>query len=158
MIQGKLLSYYDNLEQVNEIRKKVFVDELNIPENIIFDKNDKNAIFVLVYEEGYKENRNIKNPVATGRICYDGEICIIDNIAVLKDFRRKQYGDFAVRMLVNKAFTAGIYNINVYTVSELIKFYEKIGFTLEKREDKKHFDCKMSLDSNCLKTKCRNIE
>lgn len=158
MIQGKLLSFYDNLEQVNIIRKQVLVEELKIPEQIVFDENDKNAIFVLVYEESNKKNGVINNPVATGRIIYDGDNCIIDNIAVLKEYRQKKYGDFTVRMLINKAFTSGISEITVNTFPELLEFYSKIGFIFKENTDNQYYKCIMMLNQNNVKTKCCNMK
>lgn len=158
MIQGKLLSFNDNLEQVNIIRKQVLVEELEIPEQIVFDENDKNAIFVLVYEESNIKNGVINKPVATGRIIYDGDNCIIDNIAVLKEYRQKKYGDFTVRMLINKAFTSGISEITVSTFPELLEFYKKIGFIFKENKDDQYFKCIMMLNQNNVKTKCCNMK
>lgn len=123
LIQGKILSYGDDLKEVYSIRQNVFVDELRILETTEFDENDANAMHVIVYEEA-----GSKKAVATGRITYNGDKCEISKVAVLKEFRRKKYGDFTVRMLLNKAFTAGINEVTLNSQISVVEFYEKIGF------------------------------
>lgn len=126
MIQGKLLSYDSDLSEALEIRRQVFVKEYQRSEAEEFDEQDSIAIHVIVYEQGEQ-----KKPVATGRIVFDGITCEIGHIAVLKEYRNREYGDFAVRMLINKAFTSGIHEVSVKAPGQLINFFQKIGFTLK---------------------------
>lgn len=122
-IQGKILSYGDDLSEVFSIRNQVFVEELGISKDNEFDELDSISMHVIVYE-GADQNR----AVATGRIEYDGDICRISKIAVLKDYRGKEYGDFVVRMLLNKAFTSGISEVYVNSLLITKGFFETIGF------------------------------
>ncbi len=126
LIQGKLLSYGSDLSEAFEIRKQVFIDEYHKELTEVFDEYDSFAMHVIVYEQNEK-----KKPVATGRIVFDGSYCEISNIAVLKEYRNRKYGDFAVRMLINKAFTSGIHDISVKVPGQLIDFYKKIGFSMK---------------------------
>lgn len=137
MIQGKLLSYGSDLSEVFFIRKKVFVEEIGVSENVVFDDADNEAIHVLVYEEPLKEKSIIskENAIATGRIVLDGNRCIISNIAVLKEYRNKEYGDFTVKMLLNKAFTSGVNEVIADSFSGTVKFFEKIGFKIYDTEE-----------------------
>lgn len=123
LIQGKILSYGNDLSEVFDIRRKVFIEEQHIPDEIEFDELDAEAMHVIVYEES-----GSKKAVATGRIIYDGEYCRIGRIAVLKEYRGKKYGDFTVRMLLNKAFTADIHEVTIDAQVKAIEFYHKIGF------------------------------
>lgn len=123
LIQGKFLTYNDDLSEVFSIRRKVFVEEQQIPDNIEFDEYDSEAMHVIVYEEA-----GSKKAVATGRIIYDEQECQIGRIAVLKEFRGKKYGDFTVRMLLNRAFTAGIKEVTINSHQSVEEFYKKIGF------------------------------
>ena len=127
LIQGKLLSYGSDLSEALEIRRQVFVKEYHKSEEEEFDEQDPIAMHVIVYEQGDK-----KRPVATGRIVFDGSACEIGHVAVLKEYRNKQYGDFVVRMLINKAFTSGIHEVSVKVPGQLIDFFQKIGFTRKK--------------------------
>lgn len=123
LIRGKILSYGDDLSEAIEIRRKVFVEELSIPEEIQFDDLDSEAMHVVVYEDN-----DIKKACATGRIFFDGNICKIDQIAVLKEYRGKKYGDFTVRMLLNKAFSTDIKEVTLNAQPSSIEFFYKIGF------------------------------
>lgn len=125
LVEGKLLSYGSDLSEVYRIRQNVFIDEMGMTEEDEFDGQDDIAMHVIVYEES-----GSRNAVATGRICLDGTICEIGHIAVLKEFRNKKYGDFAVRMLINKAIIAEIKEIVCYSLQETVAFFQTIGFHL----------------------------
>lgn len=145
MIQGKLLSYGDDLNEVYNIRREVFVNEIGKTEETEFDDTDNEAIHVLVYEEVTRKEGNglldsKKVAVATGKIIYNGDICWISNVAVLRQYRNKKYGDFTVRMLLNRAFTAGINEVYLRATPETSEFFKKIGFQLNNSEYEKMQD------------------
>lgn len=120
MIKGVYLNGEDNLTDVLAIRKKVFVEEQKISEEIEFDGMDAYAIHAVAYEAD--------KAVATGRIIYDGDTYKIGRVAVLKEERGKKYGDFIVRMLVDKAFLHGAEEVILGSQLHAAGFYEKIGF------------------------------
>ncbi len=122
MVQGKYLYYGDDLSEAFDIRRKVFVLEQDIPEEAEFDDMDDLSIHAIVYDVKNKK------PVATGRVYHDGKNYRIGRIAVLKEERGKYYGDFVVRLLVNKAFMAGAEEVVIDAQVKAIPFYEKIGF------------------------------
>ena len=164
MIEGKILSYGDSLDDVFAIRKKVFVEELGVPSEVVFDQLDSEAMHVLVYEEPVKSNnridnnsKDLKKAVATGRITLDGKVCKISNIAVLEEYRNKKYGDFTVRMLINKAFTAGVNEVIVKAFPNVIEFFQKIGFQLIDNENKEYesSDYNMIISMMNVVTKCK---
>ena len=121
MVKGKYLYYGDDLKDAFNIRKKVFHDENNIEEELLFDEYDNESIHAIVYNENQKV-------VASGRIMFDGENYKLGRIAVLKEERGKMYGDFLVRMLVDKAFITGAEQVIVSAIENAIPFYKKIGF------------------------------
>lgn len=125
IIQGKYLHYGDDLTDAFEIRKQVFQIEQGVSSELEFDEIDDLAIHVIVYASDTD-----KRPVATGRVYFDGENYRIGRIAVLKEERGKYYGDFAVRMLANKAFLAGATEILIHSQTDVIPFYKKIGFEI----------------------------
>ncbi|MDF2942829.1 MAG: GCN5-related N-acetyltransferase [Herbinix sp.] len=150
-IQGKLLSYGDDLSEVFTIRRKVFVEEKQIPEEKEFDNYDAEAMHVVVYEE-----EGNKKAVATGRIEYNGQDCRIGRVAVLEEYRGKRYGDFAVRMLLNRAFMAGIKEVTITNEVTLEPFFSKIGFRRVKNEmDETGLKfCIMNINANDMTTLC----
>jgi hypothetical protein len=64
LVQGKILSYGDDLSEVYSIRRKVFVDELGVPEEIEFNRSDLDAMHVLVYEESKAEKKIEKSKIS----------------------------------------------------------------------------------------------
>ncbi len=138
LIQGKLLCYGDDLSEILKIRRNVFIEEYGIPEDMEFDRLDDVAMHAIIYEENecWKKQSEEKErvPVATGRIIYDGTECIIDKVAVLKEYRGRKYGDFTVKMLLSKAFTSGINEVMTRTISEAQGFFRTIGFASDSQE------------------------
>ena len=125
-IQGKyLLGGLHDITECIAIREEVFGGEQHFSSAAKIDEDDKDAIFALAYET--VENDNLI-PVATGRLIFMGEIYKIGRIAVKKEHRGKKYGDFIVRMLVDKAFSMGAKEVFVGAQKHAISFYSKIGF------------------------------
>ena len=155
MIQGKILSYGDDLKEIYEIRTKVFIEELGISRDIEFDIHDPDAIHVLVYEEQNSKQEDYLIPVATGRITYDGDVCEIGHIAVLENYRNKDYGDFAVRMLINRALLSGLSTITILSPKKVIGFFEKVGFVIDNDQNSDVDVLRMILNLNDIETMCK---
>jgi predicted GNAT family N-acyltransferase len=165
LIEGKLLSYGDDISEAFRIRHQVFIEELGIPKETVFDGLDDQAIHVIVYEEDpeWKTRAgkcSVKKAVATGRINYDGEICTMGYIAVLKEYRGRMYGDFTVRMLLNKAFTSGINCVHVDTPQSVQGFYQTIGFCHTGRNyvNNEIEYCEMIINSKDIVTLCNKMK
>ncbi|MFT4144854.1 MAG: GNAT family N-acetyltransferase [Mobilitalea sp.] len=155
MIEAKLLTGKDNLNVIFNIRHRVFIDELQMQSINVFDNYDNQAIHVIVY----LKEQDVNYPVASGRIIYDGSNCEIDKICVLKEYRRNKYGDFAVRMLLNKAFNSGINTVIVKTPKNIEKFFKSIGFCeakLESGDLNSNLIC-LKIESNSIVKQCKNL-
>jgi len=156
IIEGKLIPFGEDLTEVFDIRRKVFVEEQGISENIVFDEYDYLAIHAIVFQ-----GTNQGKAIATGRMVYDGDSCTLGFIAVLKEHRGNQYGDFVVRMLINKAFNAGVERVIVNAQVENVDLYKKIGFIQEGEEfiAEGLQQIRMTISRECLITQCiRNKE
>ncbi len=126
MIRGMFIRGDENLEIPFLIRDKVFCEAQGMSKEYEFDKLDQESLHVLVFDG--------ENPVATGRLYQKNDYFKIGRIAVLSEHRGKQFGDFVVRMLVDKAFTLGAKEVWVGAQVRVIKFYESIGFIKEGNE------------------------
>lgn len=120
MIRGKYLSGRDDLSEIYQLREAVFQKELGFPAELERDGYDGLAIHAIAYDE--------KRPAATGRILFDGEIYRMSRVAVKDEFRGKGYGEFIVRMLINKALLSGAREIYVSTLAGGRGMFERIGF------------------------------
>jgi len=150
LIQGKYLCYSDDLSEAFEIRRKVFIEEQGVLVEEEFDEYDDIAIHALVYD-----NKGNHKPVATGRVYQDGKDYRIGRIAVLKEERGKYFGDFVVRLLANKAFSAGAEEVIINAQVTAVPFYEKIGFVsygeIFDEAGIDHIAMKVKLNSICKK-------
>ena len=148
MIKGQYLSYGDDLTKVHEIRKAVFTEEYGIPEDVELDDDDIMAMHVILDYENEK--------VGTGRMKYDGETFILDKMAVLKEHRNNEYGEFIVRMLLDKVFLANGKEIFTDATKDTVEFFKKIGFVEigDEYERDKLIYVPMKVQKGSVKTKC----
>ncbi len=120
MISSIFISGNQDLSEPFEIRREVFINEQKCPEKEEYDSFDKHALHLLIYAE--------ETPAATGRIYHDGTGFRIGKISVLKQFRGRQIGDLAVRLLLYKAFSSGAQSVNISAQKYIVPLYEKFGF------------------------------
>lgn len=150
MVKGVYLNGEEDLSPAFAIRRKVFIEEQNVPEEIEMDDLDAYAIHAVAYAG--------EKAVATGRIIYDGETYKIGRIAVLKEERGKQYGDFIVRMLLDKAFLHGAKEVLLSSQLSAVGFYEKIGFETEgevfEEAGISHIPMRIKKENVCSKCHC----
>lgn len=124
MIKGVYRYQGDDLTEAFAVRREVFVEEQQIDEAEEYDDRDAEAIHAVVYDE---EGR----PAATARLLLDEDGSFhVGRVAVRKACRRQGYGDFAVRMLLDKAFTCGADTVYLGAQLHAIPFYESIGFSV----------------------------
>lgn len=108
------------LEDGYWVRRKVFIEEQKVPEELEIDEYDKAADHVIVYINN--------NPVATGRfVAINGED-LFGRIAVLKEYRGRGLGKIVVDNLINKAEEKGIDEVHLHAQLTAKGFYESLGF------------------------------
>lgn len=125
MICGRYYLGLDHMEEIAPIRREVFGTEQGITDDILFDDDDETAIQAVVYKDS-----NRTEPVGVGRLIKlstDGDYKI-GRIAVKKSERGQGYGDFIVRMLVDKGLMMGANRVLVGSQPHAVGFYQKIGF------------------------------
>ena len=71
-----IVTWADAEAELSTIRRTVFIEEQQVPEELEWDGEDEAALHVLVHENG--------QPIACGRMLSDGHI---GRMAVLKDYR-----------------------------------------------------------------------
>ena len=126
MIRAELIlgTNEEDMQKALSIRREVFCQEQNVPEDLEADGLDSSAFHVLVYYEG--------NPAATGRLTVmtgDSTLkYVIGRVAVLPQYRGQRLGDLAVRLLIRTAYTMGGEEQLVHSQVPAVGFYEKLGF------------------------------
>lgn len=126
MVQGSFFSGQDDFSIIQNIRKQVF-EEPAMWEN----ERDISSMHAVVYSDN--------QAVGAGTIFYDGWECVISHVGVLPAYRGQKFGDFIVRMLIDKAVMANVEEIYLITDKKTAGFFEKIGFQRKKDIDEKNF-------------------
>ncbi len=104
----------DNLYSV---RRTVFVEEQDVPEEAEIDEFDPVSVHVLA---------KVGNQcVGTGRVLPDGRI---GRIAVLKDYRSQNIGSEIVLKLLDIARTMNFDQTELSAQVQAVEFYKKLGF------------------------------
>ena len=100
------------------IRRKVFVEEQNVPEDIEWDKFEYKCNHVLV--------ENFGNPVGTARWRKTQRGIKLERFAVLKEFRSCGIGGQLVKFILKEL--KGENNIYLHAQDHVIGFYERLHF------------------------------
>jgi predicted GNAT family N-acyltransferase len=108
-------------EKAYAIRKQVFVDEQNVPEDLEIDELDSDASHILVFEGD--------QCIGTARLVDLGNHqAQIGRMAVLDDFRGQGIGRKILDTLIQQAGTQGAHQVLLHAQIRAIPFYEKCGF------------------------------
>jgi predicted GNAT family N-acyltransferase len=112
-------TWQQDREHLSNIRHQVFVDEQKVPIELEIDHDDPLASHVLC--------RVDDQPVGTGRILLDGHI---GRLAVLKEHRKKGYGNKILYHLELIAQVNELTEVFLNAQITAIPFYEKRGYTI----------------------------
>jgi predicted GNAT family N-acyltransferase len=107
-------------KELSEIRRKVFINEQHVPEELEWDKDDETSIHFLALDQN-------NNPLACARIKPDGHI---GRMAVLKEFRNKGIGSTILIAIVDMAKRNNIKKLYLHAQTSAITFYSKYEFTI----------------------------
>jgi predicted GNAT family N-acyltransferase len=126
MIEIKKFLFEDKelMQIAHNIRYKVFIIGQHCPEEIEWEFEEESTHF-LVYNYG--------QPVATARHRKTKDGYKLERFAVLDAVRGKGYGHIILKAILNdlKDFNGIIY---MHAQSEVLPFYEKMGFSKERDE------------------------
>jgi predicted GNAT family N-acyltransferase len=105
---------------LKEIRRRVFIEEQDVPESLEWDELDGNAIHVLACDgKGH--------PIGCARLLPEGRI---GRMAVLPEWRSRGVGRAILQTLLEIACEHGMAEVRLSAQVTAIPFYEKAGFKL----------------------------
>lgn len=104
-----------------DIRITVFVREQGIPEELEVDEHDDVALHLLAFDGSV--------PIATGRLCTNGDTGQISRIAVLPSRRGRGVGSSLVHRLEEEGRARGIVRFELTPHKHLESFYNALGYT-----------------------------
>lgn len=119
MIEAIIVMGTDKINEIRSIREACYKDELYEMKANSNLEADKDAYHVIVYED--------QIAVAVGRLIIEPEY-MIDQILVLKNYRKRYYGDLIAKMLIDKGFNLGAKEITAIVPVSTLGFFKRIGF------------------------------
>jgi predicted GNAT family N-acyltransferase len=120
ILRVRRASTKEELARAFAIRRRVFIQEQGVPEDIEIDRDDKRALHFLAFNEG--------KAVGTARVVLRHRSAKIGRMAVLKSFRGKGVGKKLLRWAVIAARRRGAQTIYLHAQVAVIGFYETLGF------------------------------
>jgi predicted GNAT family N-acyltransferase len=109
------------MQQAWDIRRRVFIEEQQVPEEIELDADDLRAFHAVALEGG--------RPVGCGRMLEQGEYVKIGRMAVIRERRGAGVGRRILEFLVESARRRGFKRAALDAQLHAEGFYLKQGFT-----------------------------
>lgn len=103
-----------------DVRKKVFVEEQNVPIEIEIDEYEDEATHFVLYDH--------KTPVAAGRIRFLPPYCKVERICVLKPYRKTGVGQKLMTAIEQFAIKQGFTKFKLNAQVQAENFYKKLGY------------------------------
>lgn len=103
-----------------DVRRVVFIEEQNVPEDLEIDDLDGEAMHV-VYVDGGKV-------VGTLRLLAEGKWAHIGRVAVLKSHRRQGIGALLMERALEEIGKIGLGCVYLTAQSDKLEFYRRFGF------------------------------
>jgi len=117
-IDISIVSWSDKQSELTSVRRAVFIEEQNVPENIEQDGKDSDFCHVLATD---KEGK----PIGTARMDKEGKI---GRMAVLREYRGRGVGRKMLRVVMDWGRLNGITHFLVSAQIGAVEFYQKMGF------------------------------
>lgn len=110
-------------ERLSLIRRRVFIDEQQVPEDMEWDEHDPVSVHFLVID-----SRRVKHTdIACARLAPSGKI---GRMAVLKPWRRQGIGFRLLEYVVAHARKQGLSGVYLHAQVSAIGLYQKAGFSM----------------------------
>ena len=111
----------DDFPACAAIRRRVFIEEQNVPEELELDELDATAVHLLAVQDG--------RPVGTARLLIEGESAKIGRVAVLPEMRGTRAGAALMRAALDELRAQpGVTTAKLGAQTHALGFYERLGF------------------------------
>ena len=118
------LNFNDNgFSIIRHIRKIVFTNEMGISESELFDECDEFCDHFIIFDG--------KNAVGSVRFVSFGKMIKLERMAILQEFRRKNYGTNSILQLKEFYNALGYTQMILDSIYAVRDFYKKCGFLEE---------------------------
>ena len=111
-------AWKDQADVLCQIRRTVFIEEQNVPEELEWDGLDESCQHLLALD-------NNNNAIGTGRLCEHGHI---GRMAVIKDWRGKGVGGALLKKFIDTAQKTGTPEACIECSDQRCRFLRQIRF------------------------------
>jgi predicted GNAT family N-acyltransferase len=119
-IEIRAVSWIDNSATLSEIRRRVFIKEQQVPQELEWDGADENAQHWLALLDN--------EPIGTARMLRDGHI---GRMAVLSRARTRGIGSSLLQAAIDCAAQRQLREVYLHAQTHALPFYQRFGFTVE---------------------------
>ena len=117
----KLVTTDEELSGAFEVRRRVFVEEQGVSEDIELDGHDREALHMVVKEGG--------RVVGTARVMFmDDNKAKVERAAILKPFRRRGIGRNMISFLLEQLRSRKVKQVVLHAQYSVIDFYKSCHF------------------------------
>jgi predicted GNAT family N-acyltransferase len=117
----KLVTGEVELQEAFEVRRQVFVREQDIPEELVFDGHDGEALHVVV--------KDGKQVIGSARVRFSADNqAKLERMAILKRYRRKGIGRKMLLFLDAVWKDRQVQQVVIHAQLEVVSFYKLCGF------------------------------
>ncbi len=117
----KILDWADARKYAEPIRRKVFIQEQHVPEEMEWDEEDEQASHALAF-------MNDIQAVGYARLLNSKQL---GRMAVLPEYRRQGIGSALLLELENEALRRRFDHIFLHAQVQALPFYEQLGYATE---------------------------
>ena len=122
----KVVENQKELEDAFSIRRTVFIDEQNVPEEEEMDQHEGEATHFVLYLEGA--------PIGAGRFRYVDGYGKVERICVLKETRKTGAGSEIMNGIEDYAREKDIHKLKLNAQTHAIPFYAGLGYEVVSEE------------------------
>ena len=117
MIRVAATTWAESEEALSQIRRQVFIEEQQVPEELEWDGEDEAAIQLLAYFND--------TPIGTLRLLDSG---YLGRMAVLKAYRNRGVGHALMQTMIDIAEENGLVTLELSAQTHALPFYLQFGF------------------------------
>ena len=127
MLKVKIAENQMEKEQAFDVRRKVFVEEQQVPIHIEMDEYDDSAIHFVGYQ--------LVQPIAAGRIReVEAGLGKVERVCVLSEYRGQHIGVMMMNEMEEYARNNGIFRLKLNAQTHALSFYQKLGYDITSDE------------------------
>jgi predicted GNAT family N-acyltransferase len=125
-VNVKVCENEKELQDAFSVRRTVFIDEQNVPEDEEIDLFEEDSVHFVSYQEG--------TPVAAGRFRVVDGFGKVERICVLKEARNTGAGKAIMREIEAYALKKALHKLKLNAQTHAIPFYANLGYEVVSEE------------------------